>query len=117
MTTAHRRNDDHANGLKVRMNLNQRVIAPRAEMMYSRLEIDPRVETIRSLENDRRAGMTNHHSLERGLEAGMMSHHNPEKDLGVETILNRIMVQITMTLGQILKKRIMMTTSRIRGRE
>jgi len=117
MMIAHRRNDNHANGLRVGMNLNQRVIAPRAEMMYSRLETDPRVEMIRSLEKDQRAEMTSHHSLERGLEAGMMNHLNLEKGLGVEMILSRIVVQITLTYGPIPKKRIMRTTSRIRGRE
>ena len=116
MMTAHRRNDDHANGLRATTSLNQRVIVLRVEMMYSRLEIDPRAEMIRSRENDRRAEMTNHHSLERGLEAGMTSHLNLAKDLVVEMILNRIMGQNTMTSGPILEKRIMVRTSPIRGR-
>ena len=59
---------------------------PRAGMMYSRLERDPRVETVRNREKD--------------LGAGTMSNYDLERDLGVATTSNLIQergLEVTMT--------------------
>ena len=76
-------------------------------MMYSRLGNDPRAETIRNQEEDRRAETTNNRGLERGLGAEMMKRHSLERDLEVEMILNLIESRIILIYGrtQILKIR------------